>query len=260
MPVKLNCPECDATLTVPESFLGKTLPCKFCGETFKARPPRSGSDDDLPPRKRSPRSGDGDDERPQRKAGKKSKTRGSLPFYVGVLAASLLAIGAVGLVLWTQGYFGTKEKGGSGRDEARAKDSTRVEGLAPIPDGWERVVEGTEEKPSMAYRRGYRGKEGQFAVLALPPYEEDQNTQGILDILEGNLTTEFRGTIESKKDVTHQGVSGREYVISHDGAGKAVVRTFLRGRRAYYLLATRYTSETDAEPIRLFLSNFRFLD
>jgi predicted Zn finger-like uncharacterized protein len=119
MSVKLTCPECEAPLTVPDSFLGKTLRCKHCGETFKARAPRELEDDVAPPRKakastKRPRDDEDDeedeDDRPVRKKGKKkAKSGGSLVFALGAGVALLLVVGAVVALLWSRGYFGTGE-------------------------------------------------------------------------------------------------------------------------------------------------------
>jgi predicted Zn finger-like uncharacterized protein len=108
MAVKLTCPECEAPLTVPDSFLGKTLRCKHCGETFKAKAPRELEDDDE------------EDDRLARKAGKKqAKAGGWVLYLVGVLAALVLVAAAIGAVLWSRGYFGDTDKADASRPAMR---------------------------------------------------------------------------------------------------------------------------------------------
>ena len=135
MSVQLTCPECRAKLTVSESLLGKTLRCKSCGETFKARARAESADDEAdrprrrrqsededkprpsrraeaasePPRRASRRAEDDEDdeeevdERPARKAGKKRKAKRSSALYiVGVAVAFLVAAGAIAAVVMSR--------------------------------------------------------------------------------------------------------------------------------------------------------------
>jgi predicted Zn finger-like uncharacterized protein len=139
MSVQLRCPECRTQLTVPESLLGKTLRCKSCGETFKAKAPsgsagsnrsrdeRADEEADRPRRRQQPppeerprpdrrpepsarpprpasrrdeEEAEEADERPTRKAGKKRRKKKSPVLYiVGVLIALLIAAGAVVVVV-----------------------------------------------------------------------------------------------------------------------------------------------------------------
>jgi predicted Zn finger-like uncharacterized protein len=133
---EVRCPECNARVSVPDGAAGKRLRCRKCDHVFRAgtadvdvvadetpgrRPPRR--DDDRPRRPRDddekPRSrrraveedeedeDDDEDERPARKKGKKARKKSSLPFLLGVVAALVLAVGAIGVVVaWSQGMFG----------------------------------------------------------------------------------------------------------------------------------------------------------
>lgn len=111
MSVRLTCPECDVAFQVPEDLLGKTLRCRHCGETFRAKAPKAQADprddDEKPRSRRRAVEGDEDDEADDRPARKKAKKKSSLPFVLGVVAALVLAGGAIGVVVaWSQGLFG----------------------------------------------------------------------------------------------------------------------------------------------------------
>lgn len=139
MSFTMTCPECDAELGVPDSLAGKTLRCRKCGETFKARAPGSKSgrarrprddedsrprrprdeeENDHPRRRRRDENDDRDDDRPRRKPadgkarGKRSKPKRGLGYVLGLIGALLLAAGAITFVAWKAGAFGPKaEKG-----------------------------------------------------------------------------------------------------------------------------------------------------
>jgi predicted Zn finger-like uncharacterized protein len=111
MAIKLTCPDCEAALTVPESFLGKTLRCKHCGETFKAKAPKRAVEDDDEPRPARKRPRD-DDERP-RKVGtkkRKQKQKSQMPLILGLVGGVFVLLG-VGLgVYWLSGRSQTPER------------------------------------------------------------------------------------------------------------------------------------------------------
>jgi predicted Zn finger-like uncharacterized protein len=125
MATSLTCPECDATLKVPDSAIGKTVRCKKCGETFKAKASRDRDDEDEPapkakPSKRPVRDDDEDDQRPRRATGKKKKRKAKpkspLPLVVGIAGGAVVLV-AVGLgIAYFAGAFDSKTdpKKGSG--------------------------------------------------------------------------------------------------------------------------------------------------
>jgi predicted Zn finger-like uncharacterized protein len=129
MAVKLTCPDCDAALTVAESSLGKTLRCKYCGETFKATGPKrpAEEEEESRPAKKRPRAAEDDDggrPRKVRKKGRKPRPKSALPLVLG-LAGGLVVLVGVGIgVAYFAGAFGSGKggnkdmAGGAGSDSA----------------------------------------------------------------------------------------------------------------------------------------------
>ena len=112
MSFTMNCPECDAELEIPDTLAGKTLRCRKCKGTFKAKAP-AGDDDDVPvPRtaggKRSDRPRDEDSDRPRKPAGKrmrKPKPKSPLPLVLG-LAGGLVVLAGLGIgIAYIAGAF-----------------------------------------------------------------------------------------------------------------------------------------------------------
>jgi hypothetical protein len=125
MSFAMSCPECDAELEIPDTLAGKTLRCRKCQGTFRAKAP-AGDDDDVPaPRtaggKRSGRPRDEDSDRPRKPAGKKKrkpKPKSPLPLVLG-LAGGLVVSAGLGVgIAYFAGAFdsGTKSAKGAAAD------------------------------------------------------------------------------------------------------------------------------------------------
>jgi predicted Zn finger-like uncharacterized protein len=103
MPVRINCPECDRELKIPENSLGRKVRCPECEATFVAR-----EDEEEPPRKatarraapaeeterKSYRDRDVEADRPRRRS-----DRASAPKAINVLGLISLILGILGLPL-----------------------------------------------------------------------------------------------------------------------------------------------------------------
>jgi predicted Zn finger-like uncharacterized protein len=119
MPEQIRCPECDATLRVPDSLLGRNVKCPKCQTTFTAEidspaeqivqePPRSAArppslrsediedeeEDELPPDEE-----EDEDDRPRRKRRGRRRSRGMAEAAVAGPAVSLIVLGCIDLVL-----------------------------------------------------------------------------------------------------------------------------------------------------------------
>ena len=112
----ITCPECEAELKVPDALTGKTVRCKKCGDTFKAKA-RSRDDDEPALRtaggRRSPQLRDDDSDRLGKSIGKKrrkSKSASSLPLILG-LAGGLVVLAGMGIgVAYFAGAFNGKSE------------------------------------------------------------------------------------------------------------------------------------------------------
>jgi predicted Zn finger-like uncharacterized protein len=119
MPFSATCPECDATVKVPDAAAGKKVRCKSCQAVFRA--PDPDDEDDRPVRGSRRRTED--DDRPARKGGRKRKKGGNPVLYiVGVVAGLALIGGAIAFVVGSRGDQG---------DRGNTADAGKTEVLQP---------------------------------------------------------------------------------------------------------------------------------
>jgi hypothetical protein len=118
MATSLTCPECAATLSVPETFLGKTLRCKHCGETFKAKAPKRPVEEDDEPRPAKKRPRDDDDDNRPRKVGKKKrkqKPKSQTPLILGLIGGVVVLAGVgIGIAYFAGAFDSRTKAAGSG--------------------------------------------------------------------------------------------------------------------------------------------------
>jgi len=160
MPFAMNCPECSASLKIPDELEGKKIKCKSCGTPFraqqeeedepparkkkpaaKAKPPRDEDDEERPSKARRLKSEEDDeeDERRSRRSSrdersaksKKSagKKKGPPVLLLGLLGSGFVVLVGVGVLI----YFLARGGGGGGLLGGSASES--------LPPGWEEINE-----------------------------------------------------------------------------------------------------------------------
>lgn len=116
MPEQVRCPECNATLRVPDTLLGKNVKCPKCATTFVAEmeepvepegivreprrsPSRSRVPDDVEDEELPPDEEDEEEDRPRRRKRRRRRISAEAESAVSGPAISLIVLGSLDLVL-----------------------------------------------------------------------------------------------------------------------------------------------------------------
>jgi hypothetical protein len=261
------CPNCDARLTAPDAVRGKRWKCKKCGDPFTARRAADLDDeDDAPPRRSgsSRRSRDDDDEpRPRsRKQGAKKPSGSPVLLFVlfGVGALMLIGGGVLAVVYFTsskksgpvdQGPGQLPGQGASqkpisiadwvdyhdARDRFRLKLPTQpviAEYNQHMPDGPIKHSSALCRRESISYF---------VAVRTLPPNSDPKEILA-RELDDFPVREPFNGTVESRKEASHQGKPGRELILSAAG-DRGIMRLFVANDRLYLVLAWGMSLRSD---------------
>jgi predicted Zn finger-like uncharacterized protein len=284
---KLRCKKCDERFIArkaPESEIEESTP-----QTKKPseRPSRDRGDDTSPRGAKSRRAADGDrparrnrdeeDDEPPRKAeGKGKKKRKSV---TGLLV--LVGVGALFLIGGGIGvYFAFFHTGGLVPKAASDDQSAQKmpagpgaeidrEGKFAIkfpgkPNRRERTIEvaGVEVKAqTLDFHSINTSMYLESVPLGIGEEEDDPEKTWDWDQRLAKMVRGAQATVTSRREVTHQGVRGRELTVSIPEVRRnGVIRFFLHNKRSFTLYASGPNYQADTREVVMFFESLRFLD
>ena len=111
MPLRIQCPECSARLTAPDSAAGQEIECPKCGGLLALPTAEPEADEPAPVRRKS-RPRDGEDETPRKKRSKPAAKSSKSPLLIG--AGVVVVLVGVGLAFMLGGPKKDKPNAGGG--------------------------------------------------------------------------------------------------------------------------------------------------
>jgi predicted Zn finger-like uncharacterized protein len=195
MPMSVRCPGCYERFTIPDDVVGKTIRCKKCEETFKAKP----DDEEKRTVKKTRYSEDEDDDddaddRPRRSASKvkRKQTRQANPqtlvFYI---LGAVALFGVIFGIAYAAGSFVSKDIGPEPIPEGPPLGQLKY-GVPPALVSQDLdIAEPRIENNIAIFRYTFRNKQvdpRSYTFVILGP----AGVQGVLPILENKHEAEFR--------------------------------------------------------------------
>jgi hypothetical protein len=266
MPFTTACPNCSARLQVPDTLAGKRVRCKKCHEPFLVEAPIE--DEDVRVSKKAQRAddrgvaGDDEDERPARKKKKKKKKEGVPPLVIGLVVGGVILVGG-GLAAFI--LLKDDKKPDSELAEAKGKSSGEADGAPwvdyrdaeakyrvkfPSPPQVQNQTAQTPLGPQVlkvaVLQRGPANFIANSLKLPVENVDPEQYLDGVAaEAGKGIPNATLNGT---PTKISHNGVPGREMLLTVPGGATGVARIFVSNGRQYSL-AVVGLNVTPATPV-----------